>query len=578
MSILKTEVLEKSPEGEFILTERGEFLAYFDAHLKLFGDLLKSKNFSKEKESESLEGVRTFMEKNTLKTEHFFEQLNTFSTYLHTSKEDLGGYLTSHFMDTLELSQKKIKNQELDRLETGDAFKSILEEVLFKVGQILPGSSLFVFKDDLLVLQDKARGLIIKPVGLLGEVKEEQEKQKEKLEAEKLQKEKPKDIPEKKSNVIEQTAVPKEPTIPVAVFVQEVSILLEILEIPGLNLPTKKLEFSDKNDESMGHSQSESEISKPSETEDELNRESEPPAFNDVDDEIDMESTEIPIPQISWEDSDYESDPSEVENTTGDDGSLSTSDSMEEIERDDVTLEPADYNEVESDDLPEPEITEESILSEPDEREKVEQDEIPDLEIDQDEPVSEPIQTNRLSSPPPKTQIHSKAFQSFSYFHYLTLQRNIEKLKGNSLEYKKYLDTSTVVTKCFVSIQVNISKEISGISVDWLTYYQNLNKQTGVDKHILEEFKRTIQKLNLTKKALDIIISELKKQPDSVTKILKSGWPHFVDAFGASPDFNTVRENLKPLYERIKSDSIRIPIESIIERALKNLVKYCEEL
>jgi hypothetical protein len=92
-----------------------------------------------------------------------------------------------------------------------------------------------------------------------------------------------------------------------------------------------------------------------------------------------------------------------------------------------------------------------------------------------------------------------------------------------------------------------------------------------VDLKTVRDFKKTLEKLNLTKKFLEISVRELKKEPESVTKLLKTGWPHFVDAFGSAPDFDKVEENLAVLYSKIKDSSQKAPIEKILSKAIQKL-------
>lgn len=562
MITLKTEILERSQDGDFHLTEKGEFLSYFDAHLRLFEEILITKKLSKEKEAEAMSGIKNYMEKNTTKTEHFFEQMDSFSSYLHVGKEELGEYLTSRFIGALEESQKKVRNQELDRLESGDAFKSILDEVLFKVGDIFPQNSIFTIKDELLVIHDKSKNTFLKPVGLLVEVKAEQEKLKDKLEAEKQEKEKPK-IPEKKAP--EPTPV-KETPVPVApAYVPETSILIEILQTPNIQFPKKKLEVKEsaESDDEGIETKPDMDIPQPIVA-------SIPEIEPVVEDDEPPPIAEIPVIEEeiseSLETLPEENPPEEVSFMEGDlDLGGDEPQIQEEIpESMDFEVEnPEESNPVDNSEIveiPEQDLSEEPIEEEPEPPK-------PNL-------VRKPKETIRTQT----GSIGTRPFQIFNYIHYLTIQRSIEKTKDNPVEYKNFLNSSSVVTKCFVSIQVNIAKEMQMGTMDWDLYFSNLEKQTGVEISVLSGFKVRIQKLNLTKKALELIVSELKKQPESVTKILKSGWPHIVDAFGDSPDFSEVSNKLEGILSRIKNPEIREPIETIIQKALRNLEKHCENL
>jgi hypothetical protein len=568
MKVETKKILEKTPEGEFILTEHGEFLSYLDAHLKLFENYLTQKKHSSEDHNHIITKIQEHMKDSIQGMDDFLAHMDTIASFLQTDVKSLTDYLTKHIMEVLTISQTKIKNQELDRLESSESFHSITEEILFKIGSIFPKSSHFVIKDELLVIQNTSNGQIIKPVGLLVEVKDDQTKaQKEKEATELAQKEKLEKLAQEKKIQSQAPTTPEAQTkAPEPIELEkETSILIEILEL-SLNFNGKKLEVMEVSTGLEEETNSE---------EDSFSME--PPQYKS---ELDLE--EEPIPQ--HEDSnafphiEQEPEHDEIQESfeageflQEDEAPISQEDDLHfedmGITEDNFSL---DLEESQDPDIPsiEPEIG--SI-----------DETLPDIDLGESESFEEfvPVETPKKLKPEHKINIpkqHSLSvnpapFTSFTYMSYLQLSRSIEKLKEDKTQYSEWISKASPLIKTFVSIQATISKEISGEIFDWGEYYTNVSQKSGVDLKTVRDFKKTIEKLNLTKKFLEISVKELKKEPESVTKLLKTGWPHIVDAFGYAPDYDKVEENLAVLYSKIKDPSQKAPIEKILNKAIQKL-------
>ena len=562
MASIKTQILEKTPEGEFHLTEQGEFLAYFDAHLHLFEQFLKSKHLAADKFTEAYEGIKKYMETNTKTTENFFEQMESYSTYLHTTKEALTEYLTSSFMEILVKSQEKIKNQELDRLESGDSFSSIMEEILFKIGQIFPSTSQFTFKDDLLVIHDKSKGIFIKPVGLLIETKIEQEK----VEAEKTQtKQAPPTTP-----IAEKKPVKEEPTPPVqtvVTFIPENSLLKEILELSETHFTGKKLDVkaggteTEDSDEVSNNLSPYSEEIKNENSSENSNDSLDPDDEDQIHQNIESESTiESEIDYSNNQDIEVENDeltPPDLDDIQEEESSIP--------DMDDLNLDESFTPVVEED---------ENSLMESEDTKVI-------LDMEPDPGNIETPKENKQSKnsvQKPKLEENKELFNNFKYSDYISIYKEVEKIKLNKEEYNKWLSTSSTLVKTLISIQVNIAQEAGGGRVNWTDYYKKISTVTGLEINEVENFKRLVQKLNLTKKCIELLIKNFKKQNAEVTKILKTGWPHISDAFGSSPDLNLVRQRLEKIYSVIKDSKVRKMIESTISEGINNLEDYCKSL
>ncbi len=568
MKVETKKILEKTPEGEFILTEHGEFLSYLDAHLKLFENYLSQKKHSTEEHNHILTKIHEHMSDSIHGMDDFLPHMDTIASFLQTDVKSLTDYLTKHIMEVLTNSQTKIKNQELDRLESSESFHSITEEILFKIGSIFPKLSQFVIKDELLVIQNTSNGQIIKPVGLLVEVKDDQIKaQKEKEATELAQKEKLEQIAQEKKSQSQAPIPEAQVKTPEPVELEkEISILVEILEL-SLNFNGKKLEVSDS----------------PIGMEEETSYDEDTPSLDpSMEDESDLELEEEPV--LQHEDSnafpDVEQEPEVDDIQASDDlGDFLHEEEPPLSHEDDLHFEEIGITEENfSLDLEEspaeftPDI--ESELDSVDEP-------LPDIDLGESEQVDDPqpIEIPKKPKLEPKITIPGKKspsvnpapFTSFTYMSYLQLTRSIEKLKEDKTQYSEWISKASPLIKTFVSIQATISKEVSGEIFDWGEYYSNVSQKSGVDLKTVRDFKKTLEKLNLTKKFLEISVKELKKEPESVTKLLKTGWPHFVDAFGSAPDFDKVEENLAVLYSKIKDSSQKAPIEKILSKAIQKL-------
>jgi hypothetical protein len=563
MTVETKKILDKTPEGDFVLTEQGEFLSYLDAHLKLFENYLTTKKLSAEEHKEILSKIQVHMQESIQGMDDFLEHMGTVAAFLHTDEKALTDYLTKHILEVLTDSQTKIKNQELDRLESSESFSSITEEILFKVGAIFPKSSHFVFKEDLLVIQNTTNGQIIKPVGLLVEVKEDQARaQKEKESLEQAQKEKLAQIElEKKSRPVSNPKEePQQSSQPLPEVKEELSILLEILEL-SLNFSGKKLELTEHREEVEDSSISQEELHSQSES---------TPTFTpEIEDEDSVTQEESPIhPSEATFDTEWEKEPTLDEVYATEDSEISIPEITDDLHFEESPISEEDF----SLDPEEPQI-EETIVPVIEESDS---EIIPEIDIEEEVLPPSKIQPTQK----PRKQSHASQkfhsvnpapFSSFNYLAYLQLTRSIEKLKEDREKYQDWLSKASPLIKTFLSIQANLSKEANGTVLDWGEYYQTVSQKSGVDLKTVRDFKKTLEKLNLTKKFLEISVKELKKEPESVTKLLKTGWPHFVDAFGEAPVYDRVEEKLAVLYSKIKEESHRAPIEKILTKAIQKL-------
>ena len=107
--------------------------------------------------------------------------------------------------------------------------------------------------------------------------------------------------------------------------------------------------------------------------------------------------------------------------------------------------------------------------------------------------------------------------------------------------------------------------------MDWQKYYDTVASKTQLKRNTIETFKGRVKHLDFTKAVLDIAIKELKNQSPEVISILKSAWPHILATFSDAPDYDSVESNLKTLLARLKSDSQRVPIQTILLKGIQKL-------
>lgn len=207
-------VIERNADGDYELTQYGEFLAYYHTHVQLFGKLIQVQNIPESEKHALNQQMKNFIITNIKKAEHFAENTRNFAGYLSMGTEDLTKYLTENFFDVFKKVKDKLKEQEVQkRLDVrGDNFDSITEEIIVKIGDIFPDNHRFVIKDGLLILEDIDTGEVYKPTGMIGEIYQEKEKYAEKLQERLHKKEKPKLDEE---------------------FIEEVSVLQDILDKYG---------------------------------------------------------------------------------------------------------------------------------------------------------------------------------------------------------------------------------------------------------------------------------------------------------------------------------------------------------
>jgi hypothetical protein len=221
MSEVAKKILERSSQGDYQFTPYGEFLSYYHAHLQIFNKFITDKQIPQKDKDDLYNRIKGFMVTNIKKSDHFFEKIQEFSTFLQIDRNTLQTYLNQHFVDILNKVQDKLKEQELEKLSSKKDFAHITDELIYKLGEIFPAGHRFVSQEGVIVLQNTATGESYKPQGLMGAIQEAQQKEQEKLAARVVSK-------------------PKEPE-----FKPETSILQEILDLYGDILLGEKLELKE---------------------------------------------------------------------------------------------------------------------------------------------------------------------------------------------------------------------------------------------------------------------------------------------------------------------------------------------
>ncbi|MBK8394068.1 MAG: hypothetical protein IPL26_02330 [Leptospiraceae bacterium] len=543
-------VLERSQTGEYEFTPYGEFLSYYHAHLQIFNKFIQEKAITQKDRDQLYQRVKGFMVANVKKSDHFFEKINEFASFLQMDVEDLKRHLNETFIEVLTKVQDKLREQEMDKLSSKKDFAHITEELVFKLGEIFPPNCHFVLRDGLLVIENISTGELVKPQGMLGAIKEEQQKAQEKLAA-------------------RVTNKPKE-----AVFVPEKSILIELFERNEETLTGEKLELkSDFVPDLNAQPEPEPEIQK------------EKGLLDDVE-ELDFEVEETP----SYSPDESSSDgPGLLDDIEGFDFQQSSPDPVvaePEAPVDDI----ADF----LDEVGAP--TEPQIESVPEYESEPNLEQEPDYESETETESSANYESEMESSSEyesesyrePETEIEPESFQEpelenepepanpadlFTFREYSEITKKIQTYKSanDTNGYNQWISRADDIEKCFVSIRANFTKEQAGQPVDWPKYYESVSSKTSLDKITVEKFRSRVKHLDFTKAVLDIAIKELKNQPADVVSILKSAWPHILGTFQDAPNYDLVESNLKTLLARLKSDSQRLPIQNIMLKGIQKL-------
>ncbi|MCB1142020.1 MAG: hypothetical protein H7A24_09580 [Leptospiraceae bacterium] len=553
-------VIEKVPGGGYQFTQYGEFLTYYHAHLQIFQMFINEKLTVPQGEKDDIyKTLKNFMVQNVKKTDHFFENVNTFAQTLKTNQPTLTEFLNLNFMTVLTKVQNKLEAQELEKLAKRDDFSSICEEIEVKIGEIFPFGSRFIMKDGLLVVEHMKTGTITKPVGLLAEMKEEQDK---------IAAEPPPSTPGRKkpaTSLVEEDSVetPGGVSQPVAKKVQpplqiEISILKEIVDTFGDSFTGEKLELKE-----------EELLPMPSIPEKEAPVK-QAGILDDIDDlDLNEETSQPPPKEKGLLD--------DVDDLDLSDDEPASSPEPQKVE--------VDATGILDDILTKPQV--QALPIEEDEDEETPDTEEMEPEDDLLAGIDDIVVESKPAPPPPQPVLDPPKLklvpekkpidhsERFNFQMYSDLNKKIFQFKSqNDIQgYNQWLKTLGTLEKSYVSIRTNLSKEMGGMKVDWNSYFQNIASKSDISVDSLKKLRSRILHLDKTKAFLDRSIKELRNQPPEVIQVLKTGWPHILTTFGFAPDYNSVESKLRNLLTRVKSDQPRKAIEKILYLAIDKLKK-----
>ncbi len=512
MSDTSKRVLERSQTGEYEFTPYGEFLSYYHAHLQIFNKFIQEKPIPQKERDQVYQRVKGYMVANVKKSDHFFEKIGAFASLLQMDMEELKKHLNETFIEVLTKVQDKLREQEMEKLSSKKDFAHITEELVFKLGEIFPPNCRFALRDGLLVIENISTGDIVKPVGMLGAIKEEQQKAQEKLAARVVSK-------------------PKE-----AEFVPEKSILVEIFEKHEETLTGERLELKEEFSPDASAEVEPAEVEPPKEK----------GLLDDVD-ELSFEMEDAPAynPQVT-----ASNEPGLLDDIEGFD--FQQTQKMPVVEESSPVDDLEDFLDAVGSSEPEQEsqpgyVPELDYQAEPEEPE-------PEIEIEPEPELPDPADL-------------------FTFKEYSEITKKIQtyKTSNDTDGYNQWIARASDLEKCFVSIRANFNKEQTGQPVDWQKYFDSVSSKTQLKRATVEKFRARVKHLDFTKAVLDIAIKELKNQSPEVISILKSAWPHILATFSDAPNYDAVEANLKTLLARLKSDSQRVPIQSIMLKGIQKL-------
>ncbi len=519
MSDLAKRVVERSETGEYKFTSYGEFLSYYHAHLQIFNKFITEKPIPQKDRDELYTRIKNFMVTNVKKTDHFFEKITDFATFLQISPDNLKTYMNQNFVEVLNRVQDKLKEQEMEKLSSKKDFAHITDEIVFKHGDIFPVGHKFVLNDSLLVIQNLQTGEVLKPQGMLGAIKEDQIKEQEKI-ASRVTHHKPKE----------------------AEYHEETSILVEIFDLYADTLTGEKLElieeFTQNSEVDEKDSEPEKEPSDLDEIQD-LQYETEPKqqAVGLLDDieAYDREITSINIPSLN-------SGNTQINIPAFNSGNTQ------------INM---------------PSISEPGLLDDIEEQYKTKTN-VPVYETNPHSDILDLLNTTPTVQAIPEEPDEA---DKFIYKNFSEITKTIQnyKLANNVAGYNSWMATATDLEKTFISIRTNLSKEAQGQSFDWNKFYESIEARTKFKKKTVEKLKIRIKHLELTKTYLDIVAKNLKNQTVEILNLVKSAWPHIVLCFADAPDYTLVESKLISLLAKIKNESQRQPIQKILLQAISKL-------
>lgn len=518
MSDLAKRVLERSENGDYKFTSYGEFLSYYHAHLQIFNKFITEKPLPQKERDEIYSRIKGYMVSNVKKTDHFFEKISDFSSFLQISADELKNYMNKNFVEVLNRVQDKLKEQELEKLSSKKDFAHISDELIFKHGDIFPAGHKFVLNDGLLVIQNIQTGEVFKPQGMLGAIKEEQIKEQEKIAA-RVTHHKPKE----------------------AEYKEETSILVEIFNLHSDTLTGEQLIIKEEFTQSLDPEPSEIEAQKEEgllDNIEDIQYETEPKQesvglLDDIE-AYDAKITSINIPALNSGNTQMNIPAFNSGNTQ-------------------VNM---------------PAISEAGILDDIEEEYKTKTN-VPVYETN---PHSDIL--NLLNTKPTVAALEEPdEADKFNYKQFSEITKIIQnyKLANDITGYNSWISKSSDIEKTFVSIRTNLSKEQQGQNFDWNKFYESVESRTKLKKKTVEKLKNRIKHLELTKTYLDISAKELKNQTLEILNLVKSAWPHVLVCFGEAPNYTEVETKLKNLLLKIKNDSQRQPIQKILFLAISKL-------
>lgn len=519
MSDLAKRVLERSETGEYKFTSYGEFLSYYHAHLQIFNKFITEKPLSQKERDEIYSRIKSYMVSNVKKTDHFFEKINDFSSFLQISADDLKKYMNHNFVEVLNRVQDKLKEQELEKLSSKKDFAHITDELVFKHGEIFPIGHKFVLNDGLLVIQNLQSGEVLKPQGMLSAIKEDQIKEQEKLAA-RITHHKPKEVEYK----------------------EETSILVEIYDLYSDILTGEKLELKE---EFIQNTEIEEKKSEP---------DKEP---SDLDEIQDLQ---------------YETEPKQESVGLLDDieayDAKITSINIPALNSGHTAVNIPAFNSGTTQ-MNMPALAEPSILDDIEEQYKTKTN-VPVYETN---PHSDILDLLNTTPTIPVVQEEPDEADKFNYKQFSEITKIIQnyKLANDVAGYNNWMSKASDLEKTFISIRTNLSKEQQGQSFDWSKFYESVEARTKLKKKTVEKLKNKIKHLEITKTYLDISAKNLKNQTAEILNLVKSAWPHIILCFGDAPDYKLVEGKLNTLLAKIKNETQRQPIQKILFQAITKL-------
>ena len=495
------------------LTNYGEFISYYHAHVQILDNLLKTKEQNSNEINRKKKNLRKFMKDNIRNINHFIENADKLAQFVSMSLEDFNQYMMENFLQTLEEIQKTMKKQFVEKVYLEEQEKFFNESI----GAGILKNTVFSFEerefknqDKLFLIKELKTGKEIDSLSLTKEKKAQLENQALTSDSEKIE------------------SKEKEP---------EIQILDEIVNQFGNLLKGEKLVL-------------ESKIINEEHTEEQIqNNDNLIGDFDDLEFEHSSEtSSEEPENQDFIEE--HENIQSQIQNVLKEEEHENVQSQIQNV------LKEEEHENVQS------QI--QNVLKE-EEHENIQSQIQNVLKEEEHENIQSQIQ-NVL-----KEEEHEDIISFFEYTRLLNL--NKKNKKTDIKNYKKWLISLDETKRGIIFIQDLLEKD-SKQPIEWNSSLKKVSQNIKVDYNQLKKIKDSISFLFAFKKELEMLWKICQKNYPSVIPTFQTIWNSLLTICSSNIKnkkiiFDTLKQEILNLLQADNQKTLRKIFQQWIEKKLK---------